>query len=623
MLLLILFFYPSEIRAATTDYENVSLSRIVLSPRRFPQKLSQTSENIEVLTEEDIESSPATDPGEAIAYVPGVDVAARTGFGHFSFLSIQGSNSYHVLVLVDGIPFNTQASGQADTLAALPLGDLDRIEIVKGAASSAWGYALGGVIDLVTKDTGDSVIPHGQVTSAWAGFGTSLESFDVKGRAGPIGYYLSGEYRDAGGTRATTGTQGREDTLQKKMFGKASYLFSEILKATASFGYSGAEVNEGVYSSASERTHVPYFARYGQVRLESEKDDRNHLEAAFKFNRQLILTDTLDGTTDEFLSTVRHQNHYYGVELKDIITLRDHDILAVGYDISDTILKSSQMHQSRSVLLGAPYVNYLLNLEPFDLLGGLRYDRNGEFGSQLNPNAGAVYHFPGKSRSRLRMNATRAFSAPPLLWKYFEDVVPGLTANNPNIKPERAWEYEAGIESEAVPNLFLKFSVYRSDISDAINTARNNQGLLIKKNFEKFRQQGFEFESRAQFSKEFSGSFAADFNDVEDRATRLTVTGRGVTRPSFRGDVDYEAPFGFRMRLEGRYNRWDSPTSVQPNDRKFIFDGRISQKLKNTAKGIDLTCFLNVHNLTNSKYWMDRDYPLPQRYFEAGVTLDF
>ena len=623
VLAVIFCFTSAVVLAAVTDYEKNSPNQIIVSPRRFPQDISQVSENVEVLNEEDLSSSIASDPSEAITSVAGVDVTSKTQFGHFAPLSIQGSESRHVLVMVDDIPFNNQASGQADVLSALPLTYLDRIEIIKGSASNAWGSSLGGVIDLITKDVGASVIPHGHWTSALAEFGTSEHSFDVQGAVGSLGYYLAGEYRNSGGTRTTAGTIEHEDTLQKKMFGKLAYPFSDILKATASFGYSGAEENDGVYPSDPVRTHMPYFARYGQFRLEADRDDLSHLEAAFKFNRQLILSDTLDGVTDDLITNVRTSNHYYGVELKDIIKLRDNDILAFGYDLSNSILKSSQMHESRSVLIQAPYVNYTMLLEPFEFLAGLRVDANEEFGNQLSPNAGAVFHFPNQSHTSLRVNVTRAFNAPPLLWKYFEDISPGLTANNPDIQPERAWVYEAGIQNETIANLFLKFSVYRSDITEAIHTVLNNQGLYIKKNFDKFRQQGFEFETKVKLSKLFSGFFSADFNDVEDRATRQTVSNRGVTRPSFKGGFQVEAPSGFTIRLNGRYDRWDSAASIAPNDRKFIFDGRISQKIKNITKEIDLTFFINVYNLTNSKYWSDRDYPLPQRYFEAGATLDF
>ena len=57
-------------------------------------------------------------------------------------------------------------------------------------------------------------------------------------------------------------------------------------------------------------------------------------------------------------------------------------------------------------------------------------------------------------------------------------------------------------------------------------------------------------------------------------------------------------------------------------DRKFIFDGRISKRVSN-FKHLNLTAYLNVFNLANSKYWQDFNFPLPGRYFEGGMTVEF
>lgn len=613
-----------EACAVTTDYEEAPsrFDEIVVSPTRAPKKVSDTSMNITVISEEDLKSLPAADPAEALTYVPGVDVIQRTRFGHFVPLAIQGSQSRHVLVMVDGIPFNTQASGQADILPALPLGNIRRIEVVRGSATSAWGSSLGGLINIVTKDPAQSQVPKGSVSAAFAEFKTQRESFEVSGLIQKLGYYFSGEYRQSGGARTKGGTENREDTLQKKFFGKWTFPFSDIVKMMASFGYSGAKINEGVYPSSLTRTEVPYYARYGQARVDFDPEEKRHFEAAVKFNRQLIHFETLDGITNDSFGLVKTEDNYYGSELKGVFGFREKDTLVIGYDLSFTVLKTTLMDDSRDILSHAPYANYTLVLPPFDLIGGLRYDVNGEYGDQLNPSFGVVYHVGGVPRTVLRFNVTRSYNPPPLLWPYFEDVFPGFTANNPDIRPERSMDYEAGIESEAVENLWLKFSVYRSDVRDGIITDVNDEGFFIKKNVERFRQQGFQFESNLKVTKETSLYFAAGYNDVEDRMTHEKVRNRGVTKPNYRLGLKVETPWGFLFHILGRYDRWDSSPDLDPNDRTFIFDGRLSQKIP-LVRGVDGTFFFNAYNLTNSKYWMDSDFPLPERYFEGGVTIEF
>ena len=605
-----------------TDPEKIFLYRIVISPLRAVQKLLHIPQNVSVLDRQDLDHLPVNDPAEALNYVSGVDVSSRTGFGHFTPLSIQGSESRHVLVMVDGIPFNTQASGQADILSALPLNNLDRIEVIEGSASSSWGSSLGGVINLITKTPTPSAVPKGHVTSSWAGFRTKEDSFDATGSVGNLGYFISGDYRESGGSRIKGGTQNKDDTLQKKWFGKLVYPVSEILKATFSSGYSEADVNEGLYASDGTRTHVPYTARYGLLRFEADPDEKNHWEATLKSNRQLINTDSFDGVAENLSSNVRTQNNYYGLELKSVTHFRQEDTLVIGGDISDTVLKSTQLSRSKTIAPGAPYANYTWRLDPFDVISGARYDFNEEFGEQFNPSLGAVYHVPNLPETLFRANVSRSFNAPPILWKFFKDVSPGVTANNPDLRPERAWTYETGLESRVGKPLWLKVNFFLSDIDDAINTVARQDGFFIKRNFEKFRQKGFKFESRFTFTKTLSLLFSADFNDVENRLTKVTVRNRGVTRPGYRLGLEGEACDGIRFNINGRYQHWDSSPGAQPNDRKFIFDAKISKKLT-TLAGVDISYFGSVYNLTNSKYWSDRDFPLPQRYFEGGITLDF
>jgi vitamin B12 transporter len=601
----------------------VQLGRIVVSARRAATVSDQLSENVAVITEEEIDDLPASDAGEVLSYVPGVDMDTRTKFGHFRPLSLQGSESRHVLVMVDGIPFNTQLSGQADILPALPVNNIRQMEIVKGAASSVWGSSLGGVVNILTKEPGDFVTPKRIVSTKFSGHGGQAQELEWGGHAGGVGYYLSASLLNSEGARFDPSTPNREDTSNKKFFGKIETHLTDVLKATTSFGYTGAEVHEGVYPTAPVWSEMPYYARYGQVQLTCDPNENQIFEAAFKMNRQLIQSDTLLDPTDDLLSSVRSTDHYYGIELKSRTLWGENSSLNAGYDISTHILKTTLMAQSRDLLLQAPYANYQLTIKPLTLNAGIRYDDNEEFGQQLSPSAGLVLELPFLPKTLLRANASKGFSAPPLLWKYFEDIVPGLTANNPDLRPERAKVYELGVESRAIPGTWFKLSVYQSDVYDAIATTLDSEGRFIKQNFDEFRQRGIELDSKLTLSREIAFVFAAGFNDVKDRLTEETVRGRGVARPAFRLGLDYEHASGFKAGIWGNYNRWDSLPESEPNDRKFIFDAKVGHTFSKLLFLSNATLSVSVYNLTNSKYWSNREFPLPQRYFEGGVALEF
>lgn len=614
-----ILFFPSSALALTSALEKEGAETLIFSAQRTPQKVSKIPQSVAVLPAKKLRALPASNPAEALAGTPGIDIDGRTKTGHFTPISIRGSASRHVLVMVDGIPFNTQASGQADILPALSLQNLDRIEVLKGPASNAWGSGMGGAVNLITKETGSSSRPDSAIATAWGEFRSQRHWLQTRGSAEGTGYYFSGEYDEFGGTRENSPRSNRDDTLQKKFFAKASRFFG-LVKAVASYGYTGNNVSEGFYRTANQRIEVPYYARYGALRLESGEVEADYLEAAIKFNDQRILTDTY-GASENLLSSVKHHDAYYGTEFKGVLRPRDEDTLVMGYDVARQGLKSSQMDMAREVWVHAPYVNYTLGLSPVDLAGGMRYDFNSEFGDQWNPSAGAIYRCPWGEETFLRLNAARAFHAPALLWKYFEDTVPGLTGNNPAIRPERAWVYEASAETWLLPPLFAKFSLYRSDVSDALATRQSPSGLFIKENIQKFRQESVELETRWTLAKAAELSFAGGYNGVEDRTTGLDVRGRGVARSYFRLELDVERD-GWLLALAGRYNRWDSNASSIPNDRKFLWDSRLARAFT-VADGLQAELFLNIYNLTNSKYWADINFPTPPRYFEGGINLEF
>lgn len=602
-------------RNAQAQEKEVELERIVITSRRAPLGLSRVSENVEVITGEELNLLPARDLSEALNYLPGIYIDPRRGFGRATSISIQGSASRQVRVMIDGIPLNTQASGQVNP-AKFPIEDISRIEVVKGPASSAWGSSLGGVINVITKDTGNKLVPKGKVTSSYAGFSTKKESFDLSGKAAGLGYYLFSSYMDSGGKGP------RDDVLEKKAFGKLSYDLREKGKIAGSFGFSQGDANSGEFPDGTWSA-APYRVQYGKFGW-NKKFQGADLNVDFKNSRQDIITKNFSSVatdvplTDAPPDVVRSRDVLYEISAVASAHPRGKDLLTVGFDSDYDVLKTTYLEEAKSLYLQAPFANYTLKLGPWDLNSGLRFDDNSEFGSAFSPSAGFVYHFEEFKDTLVRFNFSRAFNAPPLLWKYYAGVSPGVTGDNPQIKPERARVYELGAESRALSPLWLKLSLYRQDVKDAISGAANAQGEWIQKNFQKFRRQGVEARAGYELFESLDLFASAAFNDIEDRATRQTVQDAGSPRQSFDLGLDYKGKTGFTFYLNGRYDYWNNTYEIfQPKDRKFIFDLKASQKVK------ALTFFLNIYNLFDSRYWSDYFFPAPKRYFEGGAAIEW
>jgi vitamin B12 transporter len=571
---------------------------------------------VEVYTSQDLQALPARNLAEALNYMPGVDIQNDGPLGQPASVSIRGSDSRQVLVMIDGIPFNTQLSGQAN-LSKIPITDVERVEVIKGGASSVWGASLGGVINVITKSPGTTTVPQGHLTTSFGQFDTTQNSLDLNGKLGNLSYSTFGSYLNAHGNLADSRTR------EIKNYTKLNYDFNQTTSVNASFGYSGAHLIYGP-TPTGYMFNMPYVSRYGQVQLKVDKGE-NVFTAAYKLNDQVITSNQEIIPTDYNIFANSH-DLYQGVSVNDVYKFSNDQILTTGLDSDWHVLKSSSyLTRSEGVHSQAPYANLLWRVQDWDFIPAVRFDDNSYFGSQLSPGFGVVYHVPGWEEGLVRVKASRVFSAPPLMWLYNNSSLYGVVPN-PDLKAERANMYEIGTEGNLfVPGLKGQLNLYRSDVNDAISLARVDpvNYLYQERNFEKFVRQGGEVRLDYAMTKRWSVFTAADFNDVRNEQTHKIVRGDpGMSRESFKGGSSYVLPFGLKVALEGRYNRWSSDPG-QANDRKPIFDLKLTQDFKNIRPGLDLEIFFNVYNLTNSSYWSDPTFPLPGRNVEGGVTVSF
>lgn len=172
-------------------YRHYTLGTITVTDEAPPVEVT----DVEVVTAEEIEARNARTVAEALVTVPGIRVS--TGRKNEPRVSIHGFDQSKILVLVDGVPYYETTYGQLD-LNQIPTSNIARIEVSKGAASVLYGAnALGGVVNIVTKEA--SGTPVTGVTAEFGGNGIGNLSFNHGGRRGRLSYWLnlSHQERDA------------------------------------------------------------------------------------------------------------------------------------------------------------------------------------------------------------------------------------------------------------------------------------------------------------------------------------------------------------------------------------------------------------------------------------------
>ena len=131
-----MYFKPEELVAET--------------PTRSPKPVSKTAENVTVVTASDIQLMNAHTLAEVLNMVTGVQVFGLGDPGIRANAFIQGSDAQQVTVIIDGVVLNNLSDNSVD-VGLIPVQNIEKIEIIKGPASSAWGSALGGVVNIITK----------------------------------------------------------------------------------------------------------------------------------------------------------------------------------------------------------------------------------------------------------------------------------------------------------------------------------------------------------------------------------------------------------------------------------------------------------------------------------------
>lgn len=151
------------------------LSTIVVSAAGYEQKIQDAPATMSVVTKEDLSKKPYLTLLDAVRDVEGIDIGEtndKTGQGS---ISMRGMGSDYTLILVDGKRQNNHGDIYPNSFGGNqfnhipPLDSIERIEIIRGPASTLYGSdALGGVINIITK----------KVTDTWSGSATIAHSFE-------------------------------------------------------------------------------------------------------------------------------------------------------------------------------------------------------------------------------------------------------------------------------------------------------------------------------------------------------------------------------------------------------------------------------------------------------------
>ena len=607
---------PAESSAPLSMYFDDS--QMVEVATRAPKPLRQVAENVSIITAEEIEGMHVHTVSEVLSResamfmtFSGQDFGSRAG--HYTL----GSDTYHTLVLIDGIRLNGASGGDAFT-EFVPLSIVKRIEIIKGSASSTWGSSLGGVVNIITKDPGNTAVPQVSLGTSY-GEGASREtSIDAAGKAGTVGYFIHA------GTMDSNGLEGRRFFDRESIFAKARIPLSDTTSVNVFGGYSDPSFRTGDFYSldfdevqrirnfwgAVQLDHQ--FSKALNLHLEANRYDRDFIQERHALGLGIITgglgalfyPDNYNESVEALNSRLTYNQDWYAITLgaetsrNELRYNYDYGLQWGGPDSSTPIAGKDERQ--------GYYTNVTFNLGNFSLTPGVRYDNLSVTEDFLSPSLGATYMLAPDTL--LRASVAKGFSAPYLSLIYGTGLMP-----SPDLKPEIINSVQAGIETTRIDFLRIKTTLFHQAITDKWFA---NADTSLWENQGKQTLQGLDLEVKTSpwhdLSVTANGAYVLISTDELDNAEMYSAN---LT-------LNYDATASVKTQLAGRYIWWNALVlNENPQHDTVVWDASVTKNLSWQNANADI--FLAAHNLFNGSQYWDYEYPNPGRWVEAGIRLKF
>lgn len=570
---------------------------VVVSATRLPQSADETLASVTVITAEDIQKSQARFLADVLEGQPGLFISRNGGPGKNTSVFMRGTESDHVLVLVDGVRAGSATLGTF-SFADFPVHLIERVEIVRGPRSSLYGAdAIGGVIQIFTK--------KGQSEpSVTGGLGVGSDhtlqgdvrvsgSHDkVYGSLGLQGFDTQGENscRPEAGTdfRGCYATEPDKDGYRNQGGNAAvGYTFSPGNLIELSGNYISFENEYDGYYNRSEGDQ-------NQITLHGEALPSDSWSLSFNAGRS---EDNSDNFSD-IASPSRFNTQKDSVSVINGWQATEHVLFSFGVDYLNESVDSSEVFTTNErdnlggfVQVGAEYGAF--NLE----LSG-RHDDNESFGSHMT--GGVAVGYALTKTLRLTSSYGTAFKAPSFNELYF----PGY--GNPNLKPEESKTTEVGLKYQDVAHSAY-VTVYDSRVDDLI--AADSTNNFSPANISEARIRGLE--TGVGFRQE-AWHWGADLSVVHAENQDAGYQGNQLPRRperTLKVYADYTAErWSSGLDVISTGQTWDDLANTQPLNRWTRFDLRADYSLTP-----DWLLQGKIENL------LDEDYETAGYYIEPGL----
>lgn len=448
----------------------INANDVIVTASRTPQTKESVIADVTVITQEEIERAGQSTFTELLQKQPGIEIGSSGGAGTISSIFMRGTSANQIVVLIDGVRVNSIADG-ATYFGNIPLSQIERIEIVRGPASSLYGQdAVGGVIQVFTKKIEGLTRLNAAV--GYGSYNTRTAEAGVGGSYNGLNYSLNASSKNTDGFSAL-----KSDNIY--MSDKDGY---RNLSASGQISY---DINEG------NQVGIQFLDSNGSVHFDNKYDamSSTFFDTYAKLNQSSVSLFTKNQITNFWKSTLRlskgiDKNDSYfswgSINIKstqDQYSWQNDFSLPIGtisaaldrleQKINENGSSWSNYDSAKNRNSNGLYLGYVANIEKHTFQANVRSDDSSQYGTHVTKGIGYGYQLNNSWRAMASYGT--AFKAPTFMDLYYG----APYYNNPDLKPERSENFEATVKYTGKDQA-ASVTVYHNDIKDFIALNSSN-----------------------------------------------------------------------------------------------------------------------------------------------------
>ena len=604
---------------------------IVVTANRAPQPLARVGQSITILDSAEITRRQSTNLVDLLRSVPGVTVARNGGIGGTSGVFIRGADSDQTVALIDGIKLNDPAApGGGFNFGNLLIGNIDRIEVLRGPQSVLWGsQAIGGVVNMITRAPTEDLTVNARGEYGWRG--TAQVVGNVSGKAGPLSASVGAGYFRTDGISAFSETRGGKERDGFDNFGANANLrlaLSDAISIDARGWYSDSTADIDGFAP-------PTFA-LGDT-LETTKT--RELTAYTGVNAAL-----LDGRFRNRLgfayTDIRRRNANAGVagfaadglnerlEYQGVFAIADGWQATAGLERETSRLTTTSFGATTRGRARLDSIYGQLVATPvagLSLTAGMRQDDHDRFGGATTFGTSGVWA-PGNAGTTLRASYAEGFKAPSLFQLQGD-------FGNQALRPERAAGWDAGVSQSLLDGALVASATWfernSTDLIDFISCPAPRTGICVNRpfgtydNIARARSQGVELGLQLRPTEALQAQVSYTWTDARNRTAGSANSGRQLARRprhSVTTLVDYAWDFG--LQTGATLTHVGASFENAANTRRLAGYVLVDLRASFPITGA-IEIYGRVENLFDESYETSFGYGQPGRAGHGGVRVRF